>query len=81
MSHAKREVGAACALLIVQRRSRDNRLVGRTMRGTLRSVDTKLDALFFSIPFFSSTKAPPKRFLALVTWNQPLTERKRRSQS
>ena len=31
MSHAKREVGAACALLLVQRRSRDNRLVGRTV--------------------------------------------------
>jgi len=25
------EVGAACALLLVQRRSRDNRLVGRTV--------------------------------------------------
>ena len=31
MSHAKREVGAACALPLVQRRSRDNRLVGRTV--------------------------------------------------
>src|SRR5947199_9037439 len=31
MSHAKREVGAACALLLVQRRSRDNRPVGRTV--------------------------------------------------
>ena len=31
MSHAKREVGTACALLLVQRRSRDNRLVGRTV--------------------------------------------------
>jgi hypothetical protein len=31
MSHAKREVGAACALLLVQRRSRDNRLVSRTV--------------------------------------------------
>jgi hypothetical protein len=31
MSHAKREVGAACALLLVQRRSCDNRLVGRTV--------------------------------------------------
>jgi hypothetical protein len=31
MSHAKREVGAACALLLFQRRSRDNRLVGRTV--------------------------------------------------
>src|SRR5947207_1939924 len=31
MSHAKREVGAACALLLVQRRSRDNRLVGRAV--------------------------------------------------
>src|SRR5207248_5392944 len=31
MSHAKREVGAACALLLVQRRSRDNRLVGRSV--------------------------------------------------
>jgi len=31
MSHAHREVGAACALLLVQRRSRDNRLVGRTV--------------------------------------------------
>src|SRR6266513_1622828 len=31
MSHANREVGAACALLLVQRRSRDNRLVGRTV--------------------------------------------------
>src|SRR6267378_6251713 len=31
MSHAKREVGAACALLLVQRRSRDNRLVGRNV--------------------------------------------------
>ena len=31
MSHAKREVGAACALLLVQRRRRDNRLVGRTV--------------------------------------------------
>ena len=31
MSHAKREVGAACALLLVQRRSRDNRLIGRTV--------------------------------------------------
>ena len=31
MSHAKREVGAACALLLAQRRSRDNRLVGRTV--------------------------------------------------
>jgi len=31
MSHAKREVGAACALLFVQRRSRDNRLVGCTI--------------------------------------------------
>src|SRR5207248_5465262 len=30
MSHAEREVGAACALLLVQRRSRDNRPVGRT---------------------------------------------------
>lgn len=30
MSHAQREVGAACALLLVQRRSRDNRPVGRT---------------------------------------------------
>lgn len=26
MSYAKREVGAACALLLIQRRSRDNRL-------------------------------------------------------
>jgi hypothetical protein len=31
MSHAKREVGTACALLLVQRRSRDNRLAGRTV--------------------------------------------------
>ena len=31
MSHAKREVGAPCALLLVQRRSRDNRLVGGTV--------------------------------------------------
>jgi hypothetical protein len=31
VSYAKREVGAACALLLVQRRSRDNRLVGRTV--------------------------------------------------
>ena len=31
MSHAKREVGAACALLLVQRRSRDNRPVGRSV--------------------------------------------------
>jgi hypothetical protein len=31
MSHAKREVGAACALLLLQRRSRDDRLVGRTV--------------------------------------------------
>jgi len=31
MSHATREVGAACALLFIQRRSRDNRLVGRTV--------------------------------------------------
>jgi hypothetical protein len=31
VSYAKREVGAACAVLLVQRRSRDNRLVGRTV--------------------------------------------------
>ena len=31
MSHAKREVGADCALLLVQRKSRDNRPVGRTV--------------------------------------------------
>lgn len=31
MSHAKREVGAACALLLVQPRSCDNRPVGRTV--------------------------------------------------
>src|SRR4029077_14756586 len=31
VSYAKREVGAACALLLVQRRSRDNRLVGGTV--------------------------------------------------
>ena len=37
MSHAKREVGAACALLLVQRRSRDNRPVGRTARSRNRS--------------------------------------------
>ena len=30
MSHAQREVGAACALLLVQRRIRDS-LVGRTV--------------------------------------------------
>src|SRR5437762_13445318 len=37
MSHAKREVGAACALLLVQRRSRENRLDGRTARSRNRS--------------------------------------------
>ena len=31
MSHAKREVGAACALLLLQRRSRDNRPIRRTV--------------------------------------------------
>ncbi len=31
MSHAKREVGAACALLLVQRRSRDNRVMADTV--------------------------------------------------
>jgi hypothetical protein len=31
MSHATREVGAACALRFIQRRSRDNRPVGRTV--------------------------------------------------
>ncbi len=31
MSHAKREVAAACALLLVHRKSRDNRPVGRSV--------------------------------------------------
>src|SRR5437773_11473794 len=35
MSHAKREVGAACALLVVQRRSRDNRPFGCTARSRM----------------------------------------------
>ena len=39
MSHAKREVGAACALLLVQRRSRDNRPVGRTARSRMERRD------------------------------------------
>ncbi len=38
-SHAKREVGAACALLLVQRRSRDNRPVGRTARSRMERRD------------------------------------------
>lgn len=32
MSHAKREVGAACALLLFQRRIRDNRLSAAPLR-------------------------------------------------
>jgi hypothetical protein len=38
MSHAKREVGAACALLLVQRRSRDNR-PGRPHRPLAKSFE------------------------------------------
>ena len=39
MSHAKREVDAACALLLIQRRSRDNRPVGRTARSRMERRD------------------------------------------
>ena len=36
MSHAKREVGAACALLLFQRRSCDNPLSAAPLRACLR---------------------------------------------
>jgi hypothetical protein len=36
MSHAKREVGAACALLLFQRRIRDNRLSAAPLRACPR---------------------------------------------